>query len=98
MLLLNVVVASHHDKCFLPFAKRLASIARPLLVFNRAINPDRLFCTLLEGLNVLRGAPTAADAEKCRVDATQNTGTGLKVDDRDMEENADISPVGRDDA
>lgn len=53
-------------KYFLPLARLLAKIFRPLCVFNLARNPWRRFCTRRLGLNVFRLAPRAAEEENGR--------------------------------
>jgi len=42
-------------------------VAWPFLVLILARKPCLFFCTRLDGLNVLRGAPTSADAENSRI-------------------------------
>lgn len=54
-------------KYFLPFNCLLFMVCCPFLSLIRARKPCLRFCTLLDGLNVLLGAPNVADAENDRV-------------------------------
>lgn len=58
---------NYHERYFLPLAIRLFNICCPFGSFSRARKPCLRFCTLLDGVKVLLGAPTAAEAEKLRI-------------------------------
>lgn len=64
---LSYLPNNYQLKYNLPFALLLASVFRPLGVFDLDKNPCRRFCTLRDGLKVLRLCPRAAEEANERV-------------------------------